>query len=151
MQPYLILGFLIVLGYLAHNLTVSYAAGLLVLLKLFLPEEKLLYFGGHGVNWGVMLLMAALMVPIATGKIGLTETLGVFKTPLGMASLVIGALVALLGRWGVELMGADPQVVAAMLIGTIIGVILFKGVPVGPMIASGILYCVMKVLGMVFH
>lgn len=68
MQPYLILGFLIVLGYLAHNLTVSYAAGLLVLLKLFLPEEKLLYFGGHGVNWGVMLLMAALMVPIATGK-----------------------------------------------------------------------------------
>lgn len=27
MQPYLILGFLIVLGYLAHNLTVSYAAG----------------------------------------------------------------------------------------------------------------------------
>ena len=52
MQPYLILGFLIVLGYLAHNLTVSYAAGLLVLLKLFLPEEKLLYFGSHGVNWG---------------------------------------------------------------------------------------------------
>ena len=55
MQPYLILGFMIVLGYLAHNLTVSYAAGLLVLLKLFLPEEKMLYFGSHGVNWGVML------------------------------------------------------------------------------------------------
>ncbi len=51
MQPYLILGFMIVLGYLAHNLTVSYAAGLLVLLKLFLPEEKMLYFGSHGVNW----------------------------------------------------------------------------------------------------
>ncbi|MCI6286812.1 DUF441 domain-containing protein [Acidaminococcus fermentans] len=151
MQPYLILGFMIVLGYLAHNLTVSYAAGLLVLLKLFLPEEKMLYFGSHGVNWGVMLLMAALMVPIATGKIGLAETLGVFKNPMGIASLVIGALVALLGRWGVDLMGEDPEVVAAMLIGTIIGVFLFKGVPVGPMIASGLLYCLMKLMHLFFH
>ena len=66
MQPYLILGFMIVLGYLAHNLTVSYAAGLLVLMKLVLPEEKLMYFSSHGVNWGIILLMAALMVPIAT-------------------------------------------------------------------------------------
>ena len=41
-------------------------------------------------------------------------------------------------------MGEDPEVVAAMLIGTIIGVFLFKGVPVGPMIASGLLYCLMN-------
>ena len=151
MQPYLILGFMIVLGYLAHNLTVSYAAGLLVLLKLFLPEEKMLYFGSHGVNWGVMLLMAALMVPIATGKIGLAETLGVFKNPMGSASVGTGALVALLVRWGGDLMGVDPEVVAAMLIGTIIGVFLFKGVPVGPMIASGLLYCLMKLMHLFFH
>jgi uncharacterized membrane protein (DUF441 family) len=151
MQPYLILGFMIVLGYLAHNLTVSYAAGLLVIMKLVLPEEKLLYFSSHGVNWGIMLLMAALMVPIATGKIGLAETFGVFKNPIGIASLVIGALVALLGRWGVDLMGQDPEVVAAMLIGTIIGVFLFKGVPVGPMIASGLLYCLMKLMHVFFH
>ena len=151
MQPYLILGFMIVLGYLAHNLTVSYAAGLLVLMKLELPEEKLMYFSSHGVNWGIILLMAALMVPIATGKIGLSETLGVFRTPMGIASLVIGALVALLGRWGVDLMGEDPEVVAAMLIGTIIGVFLFKGVPVGPMIASGLLYCLMKLMHLFFH
>jgi uncharacterized membrane protein (DUF441 family) len=151
MQPYLILGFMIVLGYLAHNLTVSYAAGLLVLMKLVLPEEKLMYFSSHGVNWGIILLMAALMVPIATGKIGLSETLGVFRNPMGIASLVIGALVALLGRWGVDLMGEDPEVVAAMLIGTIIGVFLFKGVPVGPMIASGLLYCLMKLMHLFFH
>ena len=31
---------MIVLGYLAHNLTVSYAAGLLVLMKLVLPERN---------------------------------------------------------------------------------------------------------------
>lgn len=70
---------------------------------------------------------------------------------MGIASLVIGALVALLGRWGVDLMGEDPEVVAAMLIGTIIGVFLFKGVPVGPMIASGLLYCLMKLMHLFFH
>ena len=50
---------MIVLGYLAHNLTVSYAAGLLVLMKLVLPEEKIDVFqqprrelGGYAADGG---------------------------------------------------------------------------------------------------
>lgn len=36
-------------------------------------------------------------------------------------------------------MSTQPTVVAGLLIGTVLGVALFKGVPVGPLIAAGIL------------
>ena len=35
-------------------------------------------------------------------------------------------------------MSAQPSVVGGLLIGTVIGVAFFRGVPVGPLIAAGI-------------
>ena len=37
------------------------------------------------------------------------------------------------------LMGTQPHLVAGLLVGTVLGVALFKGVPVGPLIAAGLL------------
>ncbi|BDY95248.1 hypothetical protein MUTS15_39050 [Escherichia coli] len=39
---------------------------------------------------------------------------------------------------GVTLMGSQPQLVAGLLVGTVLGVALFRGVPVGPLIAAGL-------------
>lgn len=36
-------------------------------------------------------------------------------------------------------MNNQPSTVAGLLVGTVIGVALFRGVPVGPLIAAGIL------------
>ena len=36
-------------------------------------------------------------------------------------------------------MGTNPTVVAGLLVGTVLGVALFRGVPVGPLIAAGLL------------
>lgn len=36
------------------------------------------------------------------------------------------------------LMGSQPQLVAGLLVGTVLGVALFRGVPVGPLIATGL-------------
>ncbi len=46
---------------------------------------------------------------------------------------------AWLGGRGVKLMSNQPDVVAGLLIGTVAGVALLRGVPVGPLIAAGIL------------
>ena len=48
------------------------------------------------------------------------------------------------GGGGVELLKNDPHIVAALIIGTIIGVCFFKGVAVGPLIAGGMTYALMK-------
>ena len=56
-----------------------------------------------------------------------------------LVAVAIGLFVAWLGGRGVTLMSHQPNVVAGLLIGTIAGVALLRGVPVGPLIAAGIL------------
>ena len=56
-----------------------------------------------------------------------------------LCAIGIGLLVAWLGGRGVSLMSNQPNIVAGLLIGTVAGVALLKGVPVGPLIAAGIL------------
>ena len=41
-------------------------------------------------------------------------------------------------------MSAQPLLVTGLLLGTIIGVAVFRGVPVGPLIAAGILSLVLQ-------
>ncbi|CWX01243.1 permease [Haemophilus influenzae] len=54
-------------------------------------------------------------------------------------SIAVGILVAWLAGKGVPLMGEQPILVTGLLIGTIIGVAFLGGIPVGPLIAAGIL------------
>ena len=54
-------------------------------------------------------------------------------------SIAVGILVAWLGGRGVSLMSGSPTLVTGLLIGTILGVAFLGGVPVGPLIAAGIL------------
>lgn len=48
-------------------------------------------------------------------------------------------LVAWFGGHGVNLMGTQPSLLTGLLLGTILGVAFLGGVPVGPLIAAGIL------------
>ena len=54
-------------------------------------------------------------------------------------SISVGVLVAWLAGKGVPLMGEQPILITGLLIGTIIGVAFLGGIPVGPLIAAGIL------------
>lgn len=146
MSEYLLLLGLIVLSYLGHNMSVFYAALFLLIIRMLLPLSALAYVAEHGVSWGITILTMSLLVPVATGAVGWQEILDVFKSPLGLTTLAFGMLVAALGGLGVAYMKTDPQVVVSLMIGTILGVFFFKGVPVGPLIASGMVYSFLKLL-----
>lgn len=55
------------------------------------------------------------------------------------AAVGIGILVAWIAGRGIPLMSTQPILVTGLLIGTIIGVAFLGGVPVGPLIAAGLL------------
>ncbi|ELW17176.1 DUF441 family protein, partial [Escherichia coli] len=57
---------------------------------------------------------------------------------IGFIGLFAPLLAKMLGGRGVTLMGSQPQLVAGLLVGTVLGVALFRGVPVGPLIATGL-------------
>ncbi|AEB99545.1 DUF441 domain-containing protein [Selenomonas sputigena] len=143
-SEYLMLLLILALGIIGHNTTVAYAVIIVLVLKLLGLTAMLDILSVNGLNWGIVLLLAAILVPIATGDVTIANMLDAFKSPLGVAAIVCGVLAAMAGGGGVELLKNDPHIVAALIIGTIIGVCFFKGVAVGPLIAGGMTYALMK-------
>ena len=143
-SEYLMLLLILALGIIGHNTTVAYAVIIVLVLKILGLTAMLDILSVNGLNWGIVLLLAAILVPIATGDVTIANMIDAFKSPLGVAAIVCGVLAAMAGGGGVELLKNDPHIVAALIIGTIIGVCFFKGVAVGPLIAGGMTYALMK-------
>ncbi len=144
-QEYIIMLAILICGVVGHNMSVAYAAGAVILLKVLGLNQVIDVLGDKGVSWGIILLTAAIFVPIATGKITWGDIMHCFQSPVGIVSLIVGAGVAIFGYLGVDYMKASPEVATALIIGTMIGVFFFRGIPVGPLIASGVVYVVMTI------
>ncbi|MGU0043260.1 DUF441 domain-containing protein [Escherichia coli] len=133
----LILLGLAALGFISHNTTVAVSILVLIIVRVT-PLAPFPWIEKQGLSIGIIILTIGVMAPIASGD----------ATALNLDSLVSELEIAggncsrryrlLAGRRGVTLIGSQPQLVAGLLVGTVLGVALFRGVPVGPLIAAGL-------------
>lgn len=131
---------LLACGVLSHNNAIIISVVVLIVLKLLpFTQASFPYLEKYGLQAGIILLTIAVLVPVASGKISGEVLLKSFASWHSILAILVGVLVAWLGGRGVKLMTVEPNVVAGLLIGTLIGVSFLKGVPVGPLIAAGIL------------
>ncbi|HJF27924.1 DUF441 domain-containing protein [Acinetobacter bohemicus] len=130
---------LLACGIFSHNSAVTIAAAVLIVLKITPLHDLLPYVQQHGLNIGIIILTIGVLAPIASGKIPGESILKSFLSWKSLLAISIGLFVAWLGGRGVKLMANQPDVVAGLLIGTVAGVAVLRGVPVGPLIAAGIL------------
>ena len=140
---YITLGAILLLSLAGHNMTVFYATAIVLGLKVLGLTTLLNALGSQGLNWGIIILTAAILVPIANGTITIHTMLDAFRTHAGVIAIVAGLLAAVAGGSGVELLKNTPDVIPALIIGTMAGVLLFHGVAVGPLIAGGLTYFVL--------
>lgn len=138
MTSLLLLG-LAALGIISSNSPVTIAMVVLLLLRVLYLQQTFPWLEKYGLTIGIIILTIGVMTPLASGKISLQTVGQSFLHWKSLLAIAIGILVAFLGERGATLMTNQPTVVAGLLIGTVIGVALFKGVPVGPLIAAGIL------------
>ncbi|AZV93207.1 MULTISPECIES: DUF441 domain-containing protein [Kerstersia] len=128
-----------VLGYVSHNMAVSIAMLVLLFVRLTPLQAHFPWVQKYGLSVGIIILMVGVMTPIASGRISVSDLLHSFVEWRSFLAVLVGIGVAWLGGRGVVLMGNSPQIVAGLLMGTLIGVAFFRGVPVGPLIAAGLL------------
>ncbi|MEG0342408.1 DUF441 domain-containing protein [Acinetobacter sp. TY1] len=126
-------------GIFSHNTAVTIAAGVLIVFRITPLSQFFPLLQTHGLEVGIIILTIGVLTPIASGKIPGEEILKSFLSWKSLLAIAIGLLVAWLGGRGVKLMSNQPNVVAGLLIGTVAGVALLRGVPVGPLIAAGLL------------
>lgn len=127
------------LGIVSGNATVTIAMVILLLLRVTSFHTAFPWLEKYGLTIGIIILTIGVMTPLASGKISINQVMESFLHWKSLLAIGIGILVAYLGGRGVTLMSGQPIIVTGLLIGTVIGVAFFKGVPVGPLIAAGLL------------
>ena len=130
---------LIFLGVVGNNGTITVAATVLLLIQQTFLVRYLAYLDKYALQWGITLLTIGVLSPLVSGKTKLPSSFAAFFSLKMAVAIVVGIFVAWIAGRGVPFMSMQPTLVTGLLIGTIIGVSFFGGIPVGPLIAAGIL------------
>ena len=134
----------LILGIIGHNSTVVYAVVIVLILKLLKLNSALSILGTEGLHLGVIILTAAILVPIVDGTINTKVMLESFKSSVGIVTILTGVLTAAAAGRGIVMLQNNPEMVSSLVIGTMAGVFFLKGVAVGPLIAAGFAYFIMS-------
>lgn len=125
-------------GIIGGNELVAVAAAVMLLLQVGGFSDIFRFLEDHGIELGVIFLLLGLLLPFATGKMGVTQTAGSLLTPVGLISIGVGTLAAYLAAEGVHLLRMQPEVMLGLVIGSVLGVYFLNGIPAGPLVAAGI-------------
>ena len=162
MESFIFLGLIWLVGRVTHNKSIIYATNFVLILKCLFSiteiykikginiENLMTRFRENGINWGVLVITIAILIPIATGEIGFSHLLNAFRSPVGWVASISGITVSILSSKGVVLLSGQPEITVALVIGTIVGVVFFKGIAAGPVIASGITFYILKIIELFF-
>lgn len=126
------------LSLLVHNTAVTISVAALLVIKLTPLAQFFPYIEKQGLTLGIIILTIGVMAPLVSGSLPPSTLIKSFLDWKSLLAIAVGILVSWLGGRGVTLMSSQPTIVGGLLIGTIIGVSLFRGVPVGPLIAAGL-------------
>lgn len=129
--------------------SVAIAACLLLIVKL-LGLDGYVYpiINKSGMTWGLILLIAAIMIPLADGSITVTSIKGTFTSWIGITALVLSFFTTYLSGQGLAYLAVQGQgdIMPALIMGSVAAAAFLGGVPVGPLITSGILALIVKMV-----
>jgi uncharacterized membrane protein (DUF441 family) len=127
------------LGLVSHNTTVTISILVLIAIKVTPLNHYFPWIEKQGLTLGIIILTIGVMAPIASGSLPSSTLIHSFMSWKSLLAVAVGVFVSWLGGRGVSLMSSQPTLVGGLLVGTVLGVALFRGVPVGPLIAAGLI------------
>jgi uncharacterized membrane protein (DUF441 family) len=93
----------------------------------------------HSFQTGIFFLLLFLLLPVANQKISVAEMGRQLLSVEGAAAVVAGLAVSVIGGRGVQVLAGHPAILTGVVIGTLIAVLFFQGLPAGLIIAAGLL------------
>lgn len=145
MNGELLLVILIIIGLVGRSHIIATAASFLLILKLTALERYFPTVERRGLEFGLLFLTMAVLVPFANDKIAWKDIQPLFTSWYGIIALTGGAIATYMNGKGLEVLRMEPQLIVGLVIGSIIGIVFFRGIPVGPLMAAGITAFMIKV------
>lgn len=150
MESNIILLLILAAAVLGRANSVAVATCILLILKL-LNFDKYIFptIEKNGVFWGLVILIAAILIPIANGSVSLNNIKGIFTSWVGIIALLLSLFTTYLSGLGLNYLTAQGHgdVMPALILGAVIAAAFLGGVPVGPLITSGMLALGIKIFG----
>ena len=141
---------LALLSFFAKNRNMSIAAVLMFLISLSKNEKSITFMENYFLDIGMIFLMMWMLVPlIKPGNSIATDIKGLLNFN-GIVAFLSGIFVAVLAAKGVTFLKGSVDVLTGVIVGSIIGIAVLGGVPVGPLIASGIAYEIVRLANLIF-
>ncbi|MCG8400145.1 MAG: DUF441 domain-containing protein [Firmicutes bacterium] len=138
MNGVLLLVVLLIIGIVSRSNLIATAACVLLIIKFANLHFVFSILERRGLELGLLFLLLAILVPVATGKVSEKEIIGTFTSLSGILAIVGGALATHLNGEGLKLLQIDPEIIFGLLLGSIIGIVFMGGIPVGPLMAAGL-------------
>jgi uncharacterized membrane protein (DUF441 family) len=142
----LMLVLLMLLGILGRSNIIAAAAALLLLLQFTNLQRIYPLLERRALEAGLIFLVVSVLVPFASGRVSSREMLQSFITLPGVIAIASGIIATHMNCQGLELLQRFPHMMIGMVIGSIIGVAFFGGIPVGPLMAGGIAALLVQLL-----
>jgi uncharacterized membrane protein (DUF441 family) len=128
----------LLLGILGKSNVIAAAAGIMLTLQFFRLQTLFPVLEERGLEIGLVFLVISVLVPFAAGRVPPSEIFNSFFTVPGMIALISGAMATAMNSQGLELLQRVPSLLVGLVIGSVVGVVFFGGIPVGPLMAGGI-------------
>ncbi|MFB5268383.1 DUF441 domain-containing protein [Paenibacillus enshidis] len=145
MNGEIILVILIVVGLIGRSPIITTAACLLLVMKLVHLERYLPSMERRGLEFGLLFLTIGVLVPFAQEKVVLRDITNTLTTWPGIVALAGGAIATYMNGKGLAMLKIDPQMIVGLVLGSILGIVFLRGIPVGPLMAAGITAFLLKV------
>lgn len=114
-------------------------AALVLMIIYLIPYKPItMIFEKYSFQVGIFFLMIFLLFPLTNEKLNLIHLGKELFSPTGFIALVAGFLVSYIGGKGLGVLQAQPVVLFGVLLGTLVAVLFFRGLPAGLIIAAGI-------------
>lgn len=139
---------LIVVGLISKSHIITTSACILLVLKLSNLQMLFPVLERRGLELGLLFLMISVLVPFASGQVSTRDLMSNFLTLPGIMALLGGALATYMNGQGLDMLKIDPQLVIGLVVGSIIGIVFFQGIPVGPLMPAGLAALFIKIVDM---
>jgi len=137
---------LVLLGLWARSSLVAAAAAMLLVIRLVGLSFLLPTIERRGVEVGLLFLTLAMLVPFARGQVSGRMIVRALTSVPGLVAVLGGALATLLNGRGLDLLASQGELMIALVTGSILGIVLWGGIPVGPLMAAGLTYLMLQLV-----
>ena len=151
MNTSLVLYFIIILGFLAQSRVIVLAGFSLLLIKELGLTGLTEFFSNKGIEIGLIFLLMAILAPLVLTPMNWEELKNVLGGWKGLVAVIAGLLATQFNGMGLELLDNNPQLIVGIIIGSLIGIVLLGGIPVGPLMAAGIAAVLVELIGIIFN